>query len=394
MSDSGTELASRIVVTVVACSLVTWQFVETANFRKEAAWLEGKAPRFGGSVLQWFLVVLMLLSALDGLVSILVDMTLLVSANGHGSVQIVAVAEEISLQLVVGKLSQMILSLMIIGLGISGLATQDGKRQPKAIAATTLGLASLFVKRLPAPLVLVAGVYFVQRMPKKTGDKSAGQCGCFSLRCALRPLLFLAIIEAIYASTIVSDDFRQRLEESKRVAHQIVEAQAHNGHRDAAAEEAMMSSLLIFDTMRPEIMLEMAQQQLGEVVQFGTVLALGFSSRFHGPCFFVYVCRNRHRKESARPLRSRTTVLLNFLASKSQPDLECLTLPLAQSQRKSPFLGVFAFSIFGTWTNPVSVFVSVSVSFSVSVSVSVPTPPPCFSLSLSLFLSLFLCMYT
>jgi hypothetical protein len=72
-----------------------------------------------------------------------------------------------------------------------------------AMVATALGLASLFVRRLPPPLVLVAGVYVLsrlQRTPKEAGngleDRAAGVfSGCFSLRCALRPLLLLACIE-------------------------------------------------------------------------------------------------------------------------------------------------------------------------------------------------------
>ena len=44
----------------------------------------------------------------------------------------------------------------------------------------------------------------------------------------------------------------------------------------------MVSMLAVFDSLKPEAMLEMAQQQLGELVQFGTVAALGVSGRYAG----------------------------------------------------------------------------------------------------------------
>ena len=87
--------------------------------------------------------------------------------------------------------------------------------------------------------------------------------------------------QAIYNSFTVDDEFKVRFEYSKRLAHEIIESAATSSHalsteEQAAADAAM---LMIYDAMRPEMMLEIAQQQLGELVQFGTVVALGFSGR-------------------------------------------------------------------------------------------------------------------
>ena len=310
-ATGASELVSRIVISVVACGLVTWQLAETANFRPHATWLATekarRCKRLGGTPLQWYLVSLMLLSALDGLVGVITDLTLLVSEDGGaGPVPVENVQEEIGVQLVLGKLSQLILSLMIIGLGASGwhasLASPtaaNGVTRGYYQAATVLGVLSLFVRRLPAPLVLVGGVWFLQRTPKKAARKGKGGGGdadyddgrarpsdCFSLRCVLRPLLVLAVVEAIYASVVVDDEFRRRMELSKAQAHRIIEAQTARGAaeagQDAAEAAAMVSMLAVFDSLKPEAMLEMAQQQLGELVQFGTVAALGVSGRYAG----------------------------------------------------------------------------------------------------------------
>jgi len=77
------------------------------------------------------------------------------------------------------------------------------------------------------------------------------------------------------------------MEHSKHVAHEIVEAAAHSAQglsaeEQAAADAAVFNMLMVYDAMRPEMMLEIAQQQLGELVQFGTVVALGFSGRANG----------------------------------------------------------------------------------------------------------------
>ena len=61
-APGGTELLSRIVISLVACSLVTWQLAETANFQPDGAWLEHKR-RLGGTPLQWYLSESLLISA-------------------------------------------------------------------------------------------------------------------------------------------------------------------------------------------------------------------------------------------------------------------------------------------------------------------------------------------
>jgi hypothetical protein len=307
---SGSELATRVVISLVACGLVTWQLAETANFRPDTTWLTtstrmGCCKRLGGTPLQWYLVSLMCLSALDGLVGVLVDLFLLVSEDGSNNVPLSKVTEEIGVQLVLGKLSQLILSLMIIGLGVNswrpGAPLQDAAGAPRAAvargyaqAATALGVLSLIVHRLPAPLVLVGGVFCLQRTPaRRVGGQAGGEdeeaCGgCFSLRCALRPLLVLALIEAAYASVNVDDEFRRRMEISKREAHRMVEMQqaraaAQGAESEVVAEAAALQSMLaVFDSLNPETMLEMAQQQLGELVQLGVVVALGVSGKWHG----------------------------------------------------------------------------------------------------------------
>jgi hypothetical protein len=62
VAPGGTELLSRIVISLVACSLVTWQLAETANFQPDGAWLEHKR-RLGGTPLQWYLSESLLISA-------------------------------------------------------------------------------------------------------------------------------------------------------------------------------------------------------------------------------------------------------------------------------------------------------------------------------------------
>ena len=154
-ATSGGELAGRVVVSIVACAFVTWQLAETANWRADATYAATEVKRccrLGGSPLQWYLVLLMLLAALDGVVGVVVDLYLM--AKNGGAVHLAVAQQEFTLQLILGKLSQLILSLMIIGLGVSGLS----RGAPNSRAATVLGVASLVIRRLPAPLVLVLGV--------------------------------------------------------------------------------------------------------------------------------------------------------------------------------------------------------------------------------------------
>jgi hypothetical protein len=101
---------------------------------------------------------------------------------------------------------------------------------------------------------------------------------------ALHACMFARNLQASYNSFTVDDKFKVRFEHSKRLAHEIIESHAPSSHtlsteEQAAADAAM---LMVYDAMRPDMMLEIAQQQLGELVQFGTVVALGFSGRSNG----------------------------------------------------------------------------------------------------------------
>lgn len=283
---SGVELAQRVVISAVACGLVTWQLAETANFRREAEWAASKVrccSRLGGTPLQWHLVMLMLIAALEGVVGVVADVILL-ATDPSGAIPLEKVQQELGIQLVLGKISNCILSLMIIGLGVDGWTRSTNNTWAKC--ATALGCASLVIARLPPPLVLVGGVFIMQRTPKaRAGDDASGS-GCCSLRCALRPLLMLALLEAVYASVTVDADFVRRLEETKRDAHRVVEHQQHvDAARHAVDPEqaaAIEQTLAVFDALTPETMLEMAAQQLAELVMVGTVIALGISGRSHG----------------------------------------------------------------------------------------------------------------
>ena len=299
---SGTDLASRVVISLVACALVTWQLLETMNFKPDATWLATSKDRWfakmGGTPLQWFLVLLMLLSALDGFFGVLIDIHFFY-ARGE-SHKTAKMTEELGMMLVLGKLSQMILSLMIVGLGANGWRNSAPGTPARAYAqaASALGALSLFVHRLPAPLVLVGGVFFLQRTPTRRrrrheddedghdDDDRPNLCAeCFSLSCMLRPLLMLAIVESMYAGVVVNDSFRQRLEKGKHDVHAMMEQQKRRAEQMGASvseREALDSQMAVFDSLNAESMIEMVQQGLGEVVQFGTVVALGLSGRCHG----------------------------------------------------------------------------------------------------------------
>ena len=159
---------------------------------------------------------------------------------------------------------------MITGIGVSGWS----HGAPHARAATVLGLASLVFRALPAPLVLVVGVLLLSRTPPKAAAASeAGGggggggfgvlCGgCCSLRCALRPLLLLALLETLYASVRVDGEVVMRLEKAKGDAHAIVEADPRY-----ESDPGLAHTLAVVDELRPEQMFEMVQQQLGELVQ-------------------------------------------------------------------------------------------------------------------------------
>ena len=133
--------------------------------------------------------------------------------------------------------------------------------------------------RLPAPLLLVGGVSCLQRSTRLQAELQAepgareAEGGCFSLRCALRPLLAVALLEALYSSIPPS-----QLEEGMRQAKRDGTLRPLAGAAGPDADTV----LLLLDTMRPEEILDAAQQALGELVQFGVVLVLGLSGHAHG----------------------------------------------------------------------------------------------------------------
>ena len=91
-------------------------------------------------------------------------------------------------------------------------------------------------------------------------------CGCSSLRCALRPLLALAMLEAFYSS-IPPAQLEEGMRQAKRDGTLRPLAEAAGPDADQI--------LLLLDTMRPEDMLDAAQQALRELVQLGVVRGLG-----------------------------------------------------------------------------------------------------------------------
>ena len=247
---------------------MSWQLHETVKFRV-ASELSGCSGCCGGTPLQWFLLALMLLSVLEGVLMTLVDLVLL--ARHDGSLTGAELQEELSLTLMIGHVDHLIVSLMIIGLGVDGW--RRGARYAKA--AVALGLGAALSRRLPAPLVLVGGVSCLQRATKPGAppEHESGGSGWCTLRCALRPLLAVAVLEAIYSS-IPPSQLEEGMQQIKRdgTLRPMLEAAGPD------ADEAMM----LLDSMRPEQVLDAAQQALGELVQFGVVLALGISGHAHG----------------------------------------------------------------------------------------------------------------
>ena len=269
------DLLGRSIVSIAVCALLSWQLVETlasARTQNEAA----PGSRFGscyclrGSTpLQWFLLLLMTLSVIEGVLGVVADL-LLVGPNGVLPPS--AMVEEVNISIVLGKVGDAIVSLMIIGLGVNG-HMQGLKRARLAIA---FGCASLVWRRLPAPLVLVVGVSCLQRKPKPPADEddeSASSCGCFSLQCALRPLLALALLETLYAGMIVDDKFQERMKLAQQQTKALI---------DASKPEGANEMLMLLDRIQPAQLLELASIQLGEMVQFGVVVALGLSGHAHG----------------------------------------------------------------------------------------------------------------
>ena len=265
MSD-GENLLTRSIVSIFACALITWQLQLTSSFGGAERWT-WRCIRIGGTRLQWYLLALMALSVAEGVLAVVTDVLLLRHAGGVASAAVVK--EEIQLSLTVAHLSELVLSLTIIGLGVN--AWVNGAKYARV--AIALGVASLTIRRLPAPLVLVLGVTVLHRTRARTAGAGADD-GCCSLSCALRPLLILALLESMYASIVVTDDLVERLD---RVAHDPALVRSLSG----SDEEARLT-LTVLNEIRPDQMIDMAAQQLGQLVQFGVLIALGFSGRAHG----------------------------------------------------------------------------------------------------------------
>ena len=226
--SSSTDLPTRIVVSLLACSIVSWQLLETAKLPSAAD--EKRCCAARGSPLQWWLLGLMLLSVIEGVLMTLADLVLLARRDPAGGVSAAEMRQELNLTLAIGHADQVIVSLMIIGLGVSGC--RSGVKYARV--AVGLGAAALLSRRLPAPLLLVGGVSCLQRATRLQDGLQGGlqseaeprarearevsvreACGCFSLRCALRPLLALAMLEAFYSS-IPPSQLEEGMRQAKR----------------------------------------------------------------------------------------------------------------------------------------------------------------------------------
>ena len=299
-SSGSSDLPTRIVVSLLACSIVSWQLLETTKLPSAAG--EQRCCRMRGSPLQWWLLALMLLSVIEGILMTLADLVLLARRDSAGTISAAEMRQELTLTLAIGHADQLIVSLMIIGLGVSGW--RSGVKYARV--AVGLGVAALLSRRLPtppssfprtipsqpgvssrnpmplrlpAPLLLVGGVSCLQRSTRLQAELQAepgareAEGGCFSLRCALRPLLAVALLEALYSS-IPPSQLEEGMRQAKRDGTLRPLAEAAGPDADTV--------LLLLDTMRPEEILDAAQQALGELVQFGVVLALGVSGHAHG----------------------------------------------------------------------------------------------------------------
>ena len=298
--SSSSDLPTRIVVSLLACSIVSWQLLETTKLPSAAG--EQRCCRMRGSPLQWWLLALMLLSVIEGILMTLADLVLLARRDSAGTISAAEMRQELTLTLAIGHADQLIVSLMIIGLGVSGW--RSGVKYARV--AVGLGVAALLSRRLPtppssfprtipsqpgvssrnpmplrlpAPLLLVGGVSCLQRSTRLQAELQAepgareAEGGCFSLRCALRPLLAVALLEALYSS-IPPSQLEEGMRQAKRDGTLRPLAEAAGPDADTV--------LLLLDTMRPEEILDAAQQALGELVQFGVVLVLGLSGHAHG----------------------------------------------------------------------------------------------------------------
>ena len=283
-TDPTAGVAGRILVSMVVCALITWQLFETASFPRptttaELGRLGGRIG--GGTRLQWFLLALMLLSALEGIVAVALDVAAMAQSQA-GPLTAAQMQLEVGQILAVGQVDQAILSVMIIGLGVS-----SWRRSPMARAAVALGTVALLSRRLPAPLVLVGGVSCLQRAPSSSdggggGGGVAGR-GCCSLRCALRPLLGLALVELLYAlyPTGVLEAELHRVRDDPKL-HARFDKQMEPVMRAIEPEADVEEVWRLLDTIKPEQLIDVVQQSIGEVVELGATLALGLSGRAHG----------------------------------------------------------------------------------------------------------------
>jgi hypothetical protein len=146
--SSSTDLPTRIFVSLLACSIVSWQLLETAKLPSAAG--EKRCCMMRGSPLQWWLLGLMLLSVIEGVLMTLADLVLLARRDPTGGLSAADMRQELSLTLAIGHADQLIVSLMIIGLGVSGC--RSGVKHARV--AVGLGMAALLSRRLPAPPLL------------------------------------------------------------------------------------------------------------------------------------------------------------------------------------------------------------------------------------------------
>ena len=234
------ELVGRVVVTLAVCILLSWQLIETVSFEQARSTV--KCCKVGGTSLQWYLLVLMLLSVLEGIMRAFFDLVVL--ANEGGSLS--ALQDRVSLEVALGNTDQTIIALMIIGLGISGWL----KGAAHSRAATLLGVAALAFRWLPAPFVLVCGVFCLQRTARSAhsldDERRPSRYWCCTLRCALRPLLALALLETFYAALRPDEkEISQALKQAKQDAGEML-AQLDDGD-----EQVLAAQLQLLDAINP-----------------------------------------------------------------------------------------------------------------------------------------------
>jgi hypothetical protein len=155
-ATAATDLVVRTIVSIAVCIVLSWQLTETVSSSRAAAKenisnddAKGNSCCCcfsGNTTLQWFLLILMLFSVLEGLVGLFADL-FLIGLVGD-AVPVANVRAEISMSIALGRIGDAIISLMIMGLGVSSWSRHSAK------VAVALGFASLVTRLLPAPLVL------------------------------------------------------------------------------------------------------------------------------------------------------------------------------------------------------------------------------------------------